>query len=188
MPFGRKTPFRRSQPIPTWSKQWVRRLETVGTTPKQRHTNMAATGCEPPPHMAAHSRRAVSRWNSIGGVAHRRPTAVSHKWAVDERTAGSAAAMAAACRRRSFRTNRIKASLRAFQRWKVKVLGFDVKARLRPQRMALRRYQAPFALVGAIGEACGEASRVSVSDTPPFFRGCLPPVLGAIIATRRLDA
>lgn len=26
---------------------------------------------------------------------------------------------------------------------------------------------SPIALVGAIGEACGEASRVSVSDTPP---------------------
>ena len=67
--------------------------------------------------------------------------------------------------------NRIKASLRAFQREKVKVLGFGMKARLRPQRMALRRYYGPFALVGANGKACGEVSGVSVSGTPPFLGG-----------------
>lgn len=71
--------------------------------------------------------------------------------------------------------NRIKASLSAFQRWKVKVSGFGVKARPRPQRMALRWCPVQFALVGAIGEACGEASRVSVSGTPPTSRG-VPPL------------
>lgn len=40
---------------------------------------------------------------------------------------------------------------------------------------------SPIALVGAIGEACGEASRVSVSDTPPFLGGCLPLVLRTVI-------
>lgn len=70
--------------------------------------------------------------------------------------------------------NQIKASLSAFQREKVKVLGFGVKARLRPQRMALRWYYDPFALVGANGKACGEVSGVSVSGTPPFLWGCLP--------------
>lgn len=33
---------------------------------------------------------------------------------------------------------------------------------------------SPIALVGAIGEACGEASRVSVSGTPPLLWG-VPP-------------
>ena len=67
--------------------------------------------------------------------------------------------------------NQIKASLRAFQREKVKVLGFGVKARPRPQRMALRWYYDPFALVGANGKACGEASGVSVLSTPPLRGG-----------------
>lgn len=46
------------------------------------------------------------------------------------------------CRRCGLRQNRIKAHLRAFRRWKVKVLGFCVKARPRPKRMALRWCQA----------------------------------------------
>ena len=33
----------------------------------------------------------------------------------------------------------------------------------------------PITLVGAIGEACGEASRVSVLGTPPLLRGVPPP-------------
>ena len=77
--------------------------------------------------------------------------------------------------------NRIKASLSAFQREKVKVLGFGVKARPRPQRMALRWVHAQFALVGANGKACGEASRVSVSEPPPFLGGCLPLILMIVI-------
>ena len=40
---------------------------------------------------------------------------------------------------------------------------------------------SPIALVGAIGEACGEASRVSVSDTPPSWGGCLPLILRIIL-------
>lgn len=91
------------------------------------------------------------------------------------------------CRRCDIRSNQIKASLSAFQRGKVKVLGFGVKARLRPQRMALRWDYDPFAPVGANGKACGEASRVSSSGTPPFLWGCLPMVLGTVLTTRRLD-
>ena len=79
--------------------------------------------------------------------------------------------VAAPAGRCGIRPNRIKASLRAFQRWKVKVLGFGVKARLRPQRMALRWLYVPFALVGANGKACGEASGVLVFGTPPLFGG-----------------
>jgi hypothetical protein len=56
---------------------------------------MAAMGCEPPSHMAVHNRRSVSHWNSIGGVARRRSTAASRKWAVDGRAADRAIAMAA---------------------------------------------------------------------------------------------
>lgn len=41
--------------------------------------------------------------------------------------------------------------------------------------MALRWDYDPFALVGANGKACGEASRVSVSGTPPFLKGVPPP-------------
>lgn len=70
--------------------------------------------------------------------------------------------------------NRIKASLSVFQRWEVKVLGFSVKTRPRPQRMAYRGYLVRFALVGAIGEACGEAPRVSFSGTPPLCWGGSP--------------
>ena len=70
--------------------------------------------------------------------------------------------------------NRIKPSLRAFQRREVKVLGFGVKVRLRPQRMALRGYCDPFGLVGANGKACGEAGVCCFSGTPPVVWGCLP--------------
>ena len=40
---------------------------------------------------------------------------------------------------------------------------------------------SPIALVGAIGEACGEASRVLLSGTPPFLGGCLFLVLRVVI-------
>lgn len=40
---------------------------------------------------------------------------------------------------------------------------------------------SPIALVGAIGEACGEASRVLVSGTPPFLGGCLHLILRIVI-------
>lgn len=75
------------------------------------------------------------------------------------------------------RRNQIKASLRAFQRWYVKVLGFGVKARLRPQRMASRGCSDPFALVGAIGEACGEAWGVFFWGSPPGCWCVLPLLL-----------
>lgn len=40
--------------------------------------------------------------------------------------------------------------------------------------MALRWCIFQFALVGAIGEACGEAPGVSFSGTPPFMVAALP--------------
>ena len=40
--------------------------------------------------------------------------------------------------------------------------------------MALRWLHVPFALIGANGKACGEASGVSVFGTPPFFGEGLP--------------
>ena len=67
--------------------------------------------------------------------------------------------------------NRIKASLSAFQRRDVKVLGFGVKARPRPQRMALRWCYGQFGLVGANGKACGEVSGVLFSGAPPWGVG-----------------
>lgn len=39
--------------------------------------------------------------------------------------------------------------------------------------MAYRGHLVRFALIGAIGEACGEAPRVSFSGTPPFSLGWL---------------
>ena len=78
-----------------------------------------------------------------------------------------------ACRRRGVHRNRIKASLRAFQRREVKVLGFGMKARPRPQRMALRWCYDPFGLVGANGKACGEAPRVFFPGPPPGVLGCV---------------
>lgn len=47
--------------------------------------------------------------------------------------------------------------------------------------MALRWDYDPFALVGANGKACGEASGVSASETPPFLMGCLPLILRIVI-------
>lgn len=75
--------------------------------------------------------------------------------------------------------NQIKASLSAFKRWEVKVLGFGVRARLRPQRMASRWCPDPFALVGAIGKACGEARRVLFSGSPPGC-WCVLPLLSLV--------
>lgn len=80
------------------------------------------------------------------------------------------------------RRNQIKASLRAFQRREVKVLGFGVKTRPRPQRMASRRYSVPFALVGAIGKACGEAWGVFFLGSPPGVLVCAPPVVVGVLA------
>ena len=45
---------------------------------------------------------------------------------------------------------------------------------------------SPIALVGAIGEACGEAPRVSVSGTPPFSVVCLPLILRTVIIRHSL--
>lgn len=47
--------------------------------------------------------------------------------------------------------------------------------------MALRWFHFRFALVGAIGKACGEAPGVSVSGTPPVVGGTLPLILGIVI-------
>lgn len=154
----------------------ARRRETVGTTLKQTALQHGRDG------MRAAS--AHGRPQPTGGVANRHPTCgvtqMGRRW-MDGRPRDS---HGRTCRRRGIRPNRIKASLRAFQRWEVKVLGFGVKVRPRPQRMALRWLHVPFALVGANGKACGEAPGVSVSGTPPFLRGCLPLVLGIVIVWR----
>lgn len=84
------------------------------------------------------------------------------------------------CRRHGTRPNRIKASLSVFQRWEVKVLGFGVKARLRPQRIASRGCSDPFALVGAIGKACGEAWVCVFLGSPPGCGGVLPLCVGGV--------
>lgn len=163
-PFGRETPLLPNQPPPTWSRQWRGRIEAVGTTPRQRHPHTAAD-CGEPPHQ--HGRHPPA-----GGVT----------LALDGRTAGRARGHhGRASRRRAFPLNRIKASLRAFQCWEVKVLGFGVKVRPRPQRMALRWYPAPFGLVGANGKACGEAPGVFSPDAPPGCWGVLPHVLTAFM-------
>ena len=84
------------------------------------------------------------------------------------------------CRRRGIRRNRIKASLSVFQRWKVKVLGFNVKARLRPQRIASGGCSDPFALVGTIGKACGEAWVCVFLGSPPGCWCVLPRCVGGV--------
>nr|DAH24724.1 MAG TPA: hypothetical protein [Caudoviricetes sp.] len=141
----------------------VRRRETVGTTPKQRHSNMVADCGEPPPRMAVR-RRSVSHRNPVGGVTGRHPTCGVAQTGRRETDGGPRNSHG---RILPEAWNRIKASLSAFQRREVKVLGFGVKARPRPQRMALRWVYDPFALVGANGKACGEASRVSFPGIPP---------------------
>ena len=163
-------------------------------------------------HMAAIHRFPTP--NGLNGVAQGPSTAASRKslpWPAS-RTAASGRRIHAMAVARS-RRNQRKASLSVFRRWEVKVLGFGVKARLRPQRMASRGCFDPFALVGATGKACGEARRVLVSGAPPcvvvafpvFFvgRSCFVRVsavfvcrlgswllllLGTVLATRRLDA
>lgn len=148
-----------------------RHLETVGMTPKQRHSNMAVGRGEPrPPH---------GRHPPIRGVAHRQSTAVSHKRAVDGADGGPRDGHG---RDLPDAWNRIKASLSVFQRREVKVLGFGVKACPRPQRMALRWCSVPFALVGANSKACGEASGVLFSGTPPCVGGGSPCCRGLLTA------
>lgn len=153
-----------------------RRLGTVGTTPKQRHSNMAADRGEPPSHMVAIRRFAASH------AGNRRRCHANGPSADGRRTA-----------RRPWphlpeAWNRIKASLSVFQRREVKVLGFSVKACLRPQRMAFRRYCDPFAPVGANGKACGEAGVCCFSGTPPLVRGVSPPALGSVNRVYSLTA
>lgn len=128
---------------------------------ERRHSTMVAYRGEPPPRMADVRCRAGIR------------SAASHKRDADGRTTAVAADLPEAW-------NRIKASLSVFQRREVKVLGFSVKVRPRPQRMALRRYYDPFALVGASGKACGEAVVCLFSGTPPVRRGCLPLAVGCV--------
>lgn len=152
---------------PTWSQ--VRR---DAAKPLERRRNNGIhtwprIGREPPPHMVAIRRPAVSRLPSMGV---RQATRHHHG-----RT----------YRRCAFPPSRIKASLRLFQRWEIKVLGFGVKARPRPQRMALRWDYDPFGLVGANGKACGEASGVSFPGAPPGYWGTLPLLLWCV---DRVDA
>ena len=161
---------------------------------------------EPPPHMAAIHR--FSTPNGLRRVTRRPSMAVSHKGfpmgrgtrrpstvgvtqrpsmdgpsqAMAEPADGGQRATHSCHGRGKSRRNQIKAPLRAFQRREVKVLGFGVKARLKCQRMASRGCSDPFALVGAIGKACGEARRVSVSGTPPVVCcGVLRPLLGIVL-------
>lgn len=115
-----------------------------------------------------------------GRVTRRPPTGQAMPWPENrrQRPAGDASAPWPPQR---FRRNQIRASLSVFQRREVKVLGFGVKARLRPQRMASRGCPDPFALVGAIGKACGEARVVLVSGTPPGCVVALPVFLLGIV-------
>lgn len=131
MPFRRGCDFFFEQPHDHMVVHDGRHLETVGTTPKQRRSNMAVDRSEPPPPHGRHP--------PIRGVAHRQSTAVPHKRAVGGRTADRATAMAVDLPEA---WNRIKAPLSVFQRREIKVLGFGVKARPRPQRMALRGIRA----------------------------------------------
>lgn len=156
-----------------------------GATPRNRWNDAETTT---PPHGRAPWRTAIRAWPPPAGsrrrtVFDKRCHAQSfgakcHTRSFDWRVGGRSMTAAAPAGRCGIRPNRIKASLRAFQHGKVKVLGFGVKARLRPQRMALRWDYDPFALVGANGKACGEAPRVLVLGAPP---GCLwgsPPAVG----------
>lgn len=150
-------------------------------TPRKRWNDAVGTALahgpgnknEPPSHMAAIHRfstpnglRRVTRRPSTVGVM-RRPSTVGPSQAMAEPADGGQRATHPCHGRGKSRRNQIKASLRAFQRREVKVLGFGVKTRPRPQRMASRRYSVPFALVGAISKACGEARVCVFSGSPP---------------------
>ena len=125
----------------------AQRLEAVGMAPWRRHRAMAAWDGSPRPGNQSKAMAADVGEPPPSAMAAKPPEA----WI------------------------RIKASLRAFQRWEVKLFGFGVKARPRPQRMALRWFYSPLALVGAIGEACGEAPGASVFGAPPCGWGALFP-------------
>lgn len=165
-----------------------------GATPRKRWNDAVGTALaygpggknEPPPAHGRHppvldaERPPQCRAKTFHGGITQRPfhgrTKPSHGRARRRRPAGDAS-MPWPWQRSS--RNQIKDSLSAFKRWEVKVLGFGVRARLRPQRMASRWCPDPFALVGAIGKACGEARRVSVSGAPPgVCCGVLPSVVG----------
>lgn len=158
-----------------------------GVTPRNRWNDAETTTS---PHGRVPWRTAIRAWLPSAGsrrrtVFDKRCHAQSfgakcHTRSFDWRVGGRSMTAAAPAGRCDIRPNRIKASLRAFQRWKVKVLGFGVKARPRPQRMALRWDYDPFVLVGANGKACGEAPRVSVLGTPPGYLWCSPPAVGFV--------
>ena len=78
------------------------------------------------------------------------------------------------CRRCDIRSNQIKASLSAFQRGKVKVLGFGVKARLRPQRMALRWDYDPFAPSAQMARRAVRLRACRLPAPPPSYGGASP--------------
>lgn len=105
---------------------------------------------------------------------------VSHKGFRLVRGRPPSTAMAVTFRRCGIGRNRIKASLSVFQSRKVKVLGFGVKARLRPQRIASRGCSDPFALVGTIGKACGEAWVCVFLGSPPGCWCVLPLCVGGV--------
>lgn len=112
---------------------------------------------------------------SMGRGTRRHFMGQSNPWPTAD--SGQRAAHPRHARLQKSRPNRIKASLSAFQRREVKVLGFDVKTRLRPQRMDSRGCSDPFALVGTIGKACGEAWVCVFSGSPPGC-WCVLPLSG----------
>mgnify|MGYP006920567263 CR=1 FL=1 len=79
---------------------------------------------------------------------------------------------------------RIKAHLRAFQRWKVKVLGFCVKARPRPQRMALDGI-VPHSPSSAQSARRAVKLRVCRFPAPPPCVGGVSPVILRIVIVLR---
>lgn len=119
-------------------------------------------------------RRAVSHWNSISGVARRRSTAVSRKWAVDGRTAVRAAVMAEYLPEVWHPSESNKGVSEGLSALGGKSIRVRRESPSKTPKNGSQTVPSPIALVGAIGEACGEASRVSVSGTPPFLGGASP--------------
>lgn len=188
--------FLRTSYTTTWSPWWRdvskplgrRRNNTIATWPpnvSKRHPRMAAIGRATATHGplgVALSPSTDGRRHGLRGARskafHRRCHTKDSHW----RVWGRFRRHGRTCRRRRFCRNQIKASLRAFQRWKVKVLGFGVKARLRPHRMASRGCSDPFALIGAIGKACGEAWVCVFFWVPPGGVGvCAPCCCGVLV-------
>ena len=61
-----------------------------------------------------------------------------------------------------------------FSAWEDKSTRVRRESPSKTPKNGFQMVPSPIALVGAIGEACGEAPRVSVSGTPPGIGGVLP--------------